>query len=250
MAEPRSTHPRRSETRAATAETAGAMGPASAETGSTNDTGAMSETGGSLKQTARQAVEDVRHEATHLVDDARHSVMAAVEDQKAAAAGQVGGVARSLRNAAESLDEDQQWLSGYFRRAAESLDRISHTIEERDLGSLVRDIEGLARRQPALFIGGAVAMGFALARFARSTAPHSEPEPSYREQSRVYSGEPEIRDPLTRRDELGGTPDLTGTSYGMGGTTPASSPVSPSPTAIGPDQPVPPRRPGDIGGTI
>jgi hypothetical protein len=54
--------------------------------------------------------------------------------------------------------------------AAGSLDRVASAIKDARPKELQRALQGLAREQPAFFIGSALALGFAGARFLKSSA--------------------------------------------------------------------------------
>jgi hypothetical protein len=53
-------------------------------------------------------------------------------------------------------------------RGARELQTIAGDIRNNDIGSIVGSAEVFARRQPALFMGAAVALGFALTRVIRA----------------------------------------------------------------------------------
>jgi hypothetical protein len=50
------------------------------------------------------------------------------------------------------------------------LERFSQTLKDRDLGTLVGQVEDFARHQPGAFIGSAALLGFMAARFLKSSA--------------------------------------------------------------------------------
>jgi hypothetical protein len=55
-------------------------------------------------------------------------------------------------------------------RAADQIDSFSRSLREKDVNELLDDAQQLARRQPALFIGGAFVLGLIGARFFKSSA--------------------------------------------------------------------------------
>lgn len=61
-------------------------------------------------------------------------------------------------------------MSEYAERAVGSLDSFANALREQDVRSLVSHVEDFARRQPVLFLAGSVALGFAAARFLKSSA--------------------------------------------------------------------------------
>ncbi len=56
---------------------------------------------------------------------------------------------------------------------ADSLNRPSQAIRNRDTSQLMNDISGFAKRNPALFLGGAALVGFAISRFAKASSTRS-----------------------------------------------------------------------------
>ena len=76
------------------------------------------------------------------------------------------GITEALRSAASSLEQSQnRALAGYVDQAADQVENISRTVRERRWNEIVADTEDFARRQPTLFVLGAVATGFLVGRF-------------------------------------------------------------------------------------
>ena len=120
---------------------------------------------------AREAADEVKQEARAAFDQAKDQARSAATRQKDAAAQQMGGWAQALRTASDDLhSRGQDSVAAYVRQAAEGLDRASGTVRGRDVDELIGSVEDFARRQPVAFFGGAVAAGFGLARFMRSSA--------------------------------------------------------------------------------
>lgn len=115
--------------------------------------------------------EALRNSASDALGQARSMVRDAAEQQKHRAAEGIQEFARSLHDMAGSLDQQHRDLSArYTHAAAEQLERAARGLEQRSMGDMLGEVEHLARRQPALFIGGAFAAGFLLARFVKSSA--------------------------------------------------------------------------------
>jgi hypothetical protein len=132
-------------------------------------------TGGALGQTAAkagEAVHDVADRAREVAAEARHraadEVEARVADGKRRAASSLEDVADSLRTASEQLD-DGNGLGRYMVRAASQVDNLASFLNNREIADLVDEVEYFARRQPAVFVGGAFALGVLGARFLRSS---------------------------------------------------------------------------------
>lgn len=101
---------------------------------------------------------------------ARTSVLSAAEQQKQRAAEGMEGVARSLHDMARNLNsQDQALPARYTDLAAEGLERAAHALQEKTVNDLMNDAEEFARRQPAVFLGGAFVVGLLVARFLKSS---------------------------------------------------------------------------------
>src|SRR5205823_6745931 len=92
----------------------------------------------------------------------------AVEQQKSRGAEAIQGVARAINAAAAELEGQSPLLAQYVRDAAQKVEGLSSNINGRDINELMKAASDLARSQPLLFIGGAVAAGFALSRLVKS----------------------------------------------------------------------------------
>jgi ElaB/YqjD/DUF883 family membrane-anchored ribosome-binding protein len=102
------------------------------------------------------------------IDDARNIVRNLVEQQKHKVASRLGGVAQALHETAKNLQKQNAAVGRYADLAAERVDRVTQALNDRAIETLVEDAEDFARSQPILFIGGAMAAGFLLARVVRS----------------------------------------------------------------------------------
>jgi hypothetical protein len=100
----------------------------------------------------------------------REDVNRTVDDARKDTAGRVDDVAGSIDAAAAHLDqEDMTRLSGYVHDIAQSLSGVAGDLRTRSGDDMLKDASRLAQRNPALFLGGAVAIGFGLSRFARAS---------------------------------------------------------------------------------
>jgi hypothetical protein len=107
-----------------------------------------------------------------LVGAVRDRATAQLTTQKDRALDGLGGVADAVRKTTQSLREQQhETLAGYVEQAADQIERFSRNLKNKDVGELVRDAQSLARRQPAVFVGSAFAIGLLGARFFKSSSP-------------------------------------------------------------------------------
>jgi hypothetical protein len=107
--------------------------------------------------------------ARDLADSAKDKVEEAVTRRKSVGADYIGSVAQATGRAAQAFDNDLPQAALYIRQASEHIQGVADTVRERDVRELVGEVQNFARKQPTLFFGGAVVLGFAALRFLKST---------------------------------------------------------------------------------
>jgi hypothetical protein len=140
----------------------------------TGQQGASGEGGG-----AREQIRDVKNQ---VVDQAKNTFQQAKEragsslgESKGQLADQIGTVADALRRTTEHLrSEDQNRIAGLTETLARQVDQVSNYIRNKDAGAMRYDLENVARRQPAVMIGGALVLGLIGARFLKSSERRRE----------------------------------------------------------------------------
>ncbi|TXH33404.1 MAG: hypothetical protein E6Q98_22015 [Rhodospirillaceae bacterium] len=112
--------------------------------------------------------------AGHLKDDA----LTATEKGKDEIAGRLEDMAGAVHRSGEQLEGQQDWLAQLVERGADELEQFASTVRSNDLRGLLNKLQDLAHRQPVLFVGAAMAAGFASARLGKvaiSTASRPDP---------------------------------------------------------------------------
>ena len=118
-----------------------------------------------------QAKEKVREFASKAKQQTTEKAQERLDVGKGRAADALGHVAESLRLSTQYLNESNQHRTGrYLERAGEQVDRLSSYVQSADLRQMLSETERFARRQPALFLGGAFVLGLLGARFLKSSA--------------------------------------------------------------------------------
>lgn len=131
----------------------------------------------------KDTVGQIKEKAVGMVDEQKSNVAAGLTD-----------VADSIRQVGENLREtdDQNSIARvtarYGETLAEKIESFSGYIEQVRIKDLTRDVEGFARRQPALFIGGAFLVGLLATRFLKTSAPNSEEGNSDNSKARKVGG--------------------------------------------------------------
>jgi ElaB/YqjD/DUF883 family membrane-anchored ribosome-binding protein len=106
-----------------------------------------------------------------IADRVRERASAQLNEQKDRATDGLGSVAQAVRQSTQQLRaERHETVAQYVEQAADQLERFSTRLKEKNISELVGDAQRLARRQPALFIGGAFAIGLLGARFLKSSS--------------------------------------------------------------------------------
>ena len=115
----------------------------------------------------------VREKASHLAEGAKEQVRAQYDERKDVAVGELGSLASGLRRLVDDLSaSNPNNVSGkVVSTIADRIESFGPSLEGRDLDNNVSDVERCARRNPAAFLGGAVALGFLASRFLKSSAP-------------------------------------------------------------------------------
>jgi ElaB/YqjD/DUF883 family membrane-anchored ribosome-binding protein len=159
---------------------------ASSNTGSTGfSTGSTESKSGttdlsmdSAKETAKGLYDQAKSTVGQAYGAATKRATEALDEQKGTVASGLTSVADSIKQVGENLNTSPEHnkitetAAKYTNSLAEQIENISGYFERKDVRDMVRDVETFARRNPAYFIGGAVALGFLAARFLKSSNPN------------------------------------------------------------------------------
>jgi hypothetical protein len=121
-----------------------------------------------------EAARELKTKVTAKVKEAAGGAQSAAERGKDRVAEKARDVAQALHNASDRLRTDEQSeVAVYTQGIADKIEQLAGTLSGRSLPDLAREVEQFARRQPALFIGGAFSAGLIAARFFKSSAASS-----------------------------------------------------------------------------
>jgi hypothetical protein len=122
----------------------------------------------------RQVKDQVVDQAKGSFRQARNRATSSLTESRRQAADQIGGIATAFRRTTEHLrQEDQRQAANLTEALAEHVERASSYLREREFGAMRQDLEGLARRQPAVMLGVGFALGLLGARFFKSSERHA-----------------------------------------------------------------------------
>jgi len=119
------------------------------------------------KETAGQAYEAVTEKATTTLDQRKTTLTSGLTT-----------VADSVRQVSQNLGSSQtdsglaEAAARYTNTAAQKIQDAAGYFESRNVRDMARDLEGFARRNPAMFFGAAFGLGILAARFLKSTPTH------------------------------------------------------------------------------
>ncbi len=127
------------------------------------------------KEQVAQVADQAKEQAGQVVDQAKEQVVSQVGSQKDRAVDSLGTIVDALRQTGQQLHKsDQHGIAQYAEKAADRVEQFTGNLKGKDVQTIVRDVERYARRQPALFLSGAFALGLLGARFLKSTGQREE----------------------------------------------------------------------------
>lgn len=110
------------------------------------------------------------NDQSSLLGGIQQRVTSRVDQQKNRAADGLGGLADVIRNASNELRNENETVAHYVDMASDQLRRFANNIRQRGVSDMLEDVHQFARRNPALFIGGAFLVGIGVARFLKASA--------------------------------------------------------------------------------
>ena len=123
------------------------------------------------KQQSQQLAQQARQQANQLANRGSEQVKSQLANQKHQASQRMTPIQTALQETGQQLrNQGQGSVAQYADRAAEQVERFSGYLRENDVDQLLEEARNFARSRPALFLGGAAALGFFATRFLKSTS--------------------------------------------------------------------------------
>jgi hypothetical protein len=117
-----------------------------------------------------KVAEEVKAVGQELGSAAAQKAETLAEQGKQAGVERGIGLADATRRVADDLEGTSPEIARHVRTAADSIESVANSLRERSVGDLMQEATSFARQQPGAFFGAAVLAGFAIARFAKSSA--------------------------------------------------------------------------------
>lgn len=129
----------------------------------------------SAQQPQTMDAEEFKRQALQKRDEMAEAVKSHAasyfDRQKQTLASVIQDVTDATRHCASELEQKNHPTAGeYTGVLAGQMDNLAHTLREKDLNAILSQAQDFARRRPALFLGGALALGFAAMRFLKSSS--------------------------------------------------------------------------------
>ncbi len=143
------------------ANAGGTAGSAKSQTGNVNK---------DAQKVATETIDQAKEAVSQVADQAQSKVKSRLGEGKDRVADNIDHVVTALRQSSEKIQgQDNDMIGRYVGTAANKLNDISNYVRHNDVDQIVREVEGFARREPAIALGGAFAVGLILARFLKSS---------------------------------------------------------------------------------
>jgi len=156
--------------------------------------------------------ETVREKAAGLAGEAKEQARVQFDEKKDVARGELDTLASALRRAGSEVSEQGGMSGRVITTLADRLDSFGRSIEGQDLDQMMHGVERFARRNPAAFIGGAVALGFVASRFLKSSSRSFDRDDFY--SAEAYGGYSDTGVDSAIGSTAYGTRGGYGTTYG------------------------------------
>jgi ElaB/YqjD/DUF883 family membrane-anchored ribosome-binding protein len=111
----------------------------------------------------------LKDQAGTMINQATDKIKGAANRGRETAGGAMGGIAAMVDDVAKSIDEKLGVQYGdYARKAASAVNGVADTLNTKDVDALMDDAREFVRKKPAVAIGIAAAVGFALTRLIKA----------------------------------------------------------------------------------
>jgi hypothetical protein len=140
---------------------------------STADSGTRSSGSGSFGSGSSGSGDRLQEATGGVVDrvaqTTQQQVGSQVNSQLSRGADMLDQVSQAIRQSGDQMRDQQPQIASLADTAAQQVDKASQFFRQTDFQGLVREAEDFARRQPAMFLGGAFALGLVASRFLKAS---------------------------------------------------------------------------------
>jgi hypothetical protein len=116
---------------------------------------------------ATELLKEAQTRGASVVGEVKDQAVSATHTAKDGIADRLDDVAKAIHSSGAKLEGHQDWIAHIVERGSRELGALASTLRTNDLHGLLGKLDDLARRQPAVFVGAAMAAGFAAVRLGR-----------------------------------------------------------------------------------
>jgi hypothetical protein len=128
----------------------------------------MGESSGAQDANVSDAADRVKESAHKVVETTKSAAQDTLSEDAAQVSDTAHAAAQSLRHAADEVQSEHAWIGTTLRKSADCIENATRSLQGGDINRALSDLNGFARRQPTLFLGGSLALGFVLARVGKT----------------------------------------------------------------------------------
>jgi len=142
-----------------------------------------------VKQGTQQAAEQTQQAAGQVAESAKSTAVSYADSQKQTATQSLHSVADAFHDTGKTMESSGPApIANYANKAGDKIDELAQYLEQTSVQNLIGDAENFARQHSSLFLGGALAIGFAASRFIKASTPSSGGSGNYGSGSYGNSG--------------------------------------------------------------
>ncbi|HEX6124230.1 MAG TPA: hypothetical protein VFZ23_02545 [Pyrinomonadaceae bacterium] len=141
-------------------------------------TGGIAGSTGTATATARSFIDQAKETAGQAYEAVTDKAATKLDERKSTLTTPLSTVADSVRQMSANLGSAKtdsglaEAAAKYTETAARKIENLAGYFDTRSVRDMAHDLEGFARRNPAVFLGAAFGLGILVARFLKSTPPH------------------------------------------------------------------------------
>ncbi len=142
-----------------------------------------------LKSQASQSAQSIKQKVSETAAQLKDDAVRAADERKRTVADRIGGYSSAIHNSAKNFEEQDPNIAWFTHEAANRLQSVADYVRQRDFQQLKVDAENVARRHPAVLIGGSFVVGLLLGSLLRAGGSAAMEESSERDSDYDYDPE-------------------------------------------------------------
>jgi hypothetical protein len=122
-----------------------------------------------LTDRAERAAEQAKSAAIDRVQSVRDQAQNGIDQGRSQVVERIRRVSSVLKSAGSELRKNDETIARYVAAAGDKVETVASYVSSAEPDRVLRDVQDLARRQPAWFFGGAFLLGLAGGRFLKAS---------------------------------------------------------------------------------